>query len=79
MQQVTAEQLHDDPRIASNAIYSDITNPQYDIDKTYQLLRSIYYEKLKNGQYKPVKIINTHGKNPEEMSDEEIVKVFGAE
>lgn len=77
--QFLKERFNNDPRIESNSIYSDITNSQYDIDKTYQLLRSIYYEKLKNGQYKPVKIINTHGKNPEEMSDKEIVKVFGAE
>lgn len=73
------ERFSDDPRISSNPIYSDIENPEYDIDKTYQLLRSIYYEKVQNGQYKPVKIVDTAGKNPEEMTDKQIVKLFGAE
>lgn len=73
------ERFSSDPRIASNPIYSDALSSNYDIKGKYQLMRSIYYEKLNGGQYKPVKIVNTHGKNPEEMSDKEIAKVFGAD
>lgn len=73
------ERFSDDPRIASNPIYSDPTSSDYDISKKYQLLRTIYREKVQTGQYKPVKIVNTHGKNPEEMDDKEITKVFGAD
>lgn len=73
------ERFSSDPQIASNPIYSDALSSDYDIKGKYQLMRSIYYEKLNGGQYKPVKIVNTHGKNPEEMSDKEIAKVFGAD
>lgn len=65
------------PEVANNPVYSDILNPNYDIEKTYNVMRQAYYTRLNNKQYLPVKVVDTHGKNPEEMSDSSIETLFG--
>lgn len=73
------ERFGNDQVIVSNPVYSDITNPNYDIDKRYHAMKGIYETQLTNHQYHPVKIIKVPGdKNPEELSDKDIIKLFGA-
>lgn len=72
------ERFADDPRVADNPVYSNALNPNYDIEKTYNLLKSIYEEKQATQEYTPVKLVQVPGgQNPETLSDSEIEKLFG--
>lgn len=73
------ERFGNEQEIVSNPVYSDVMNPNYDIDKRYHAMKGIYETQLTNHQYHPVKIIKVPGdKNPEELSDKDIIKLFGA-
>lgn len=72
------ERFGNDPRITQNPIYADPSNPNYNIDKKYHVLLSIYNEQKTLHQYKPVKVVTVpNGKNPESLDDDEINKLFG--
>ena len=58
-------------------MYSDASNPSYDIEKRFNMLKKIYHGKKALGQYQPLKIVDTKGKDPEAMNESEIDKVFG--
>lgn len=72
-----AERFGSDPQIIGNPMYSDASNPSYDIEKRFNMLKKIYHGKKALGQYQPLKIVDTKGKDPEAMNEAEIDKVFG--
>lgn len=72
-----AERFGDDPAVVGNAIYSDPTDPGYDIEKRYDLMMSLYKQAKAEGKYHALKIVDTDGKNPETLSDDDIKKLFG--
>lgn len=72
------ERFGDEPRITANPVYSDAYDPKFDLDQRFNAMKSIYVGKKMLGTYKPLKVIDTKGKAPEEMSDEQINKLFGA-
>lgn len=73
-----SERFGQEPELTSNPIYSDPTNPNYDIDKRYNIMKNIYLEQKRNNQYRPLKLVDVpNNKNPEELDDNTIEKLFG--
>lgn len=72
-----SERFSNNPVITNNPIYSDQMDPNYDIEKRYNMMLDLYQSQKATGEYKPLKAIDTGDENPEEMDDQEIEKVFG--
>lgn len=71
------ERFGNDPAIANNPIYNDPMDPNYDIEKKYKMMMKLYNDQKATGHYYVLKLVDTHGKNPEQMDNDELNKVFG--
>lgn len=74
-----AERYENRPEIANNPVYGDPLSPNYDIEKKYYAMKHIYDTEMANNQYRPLKIVRVpNDANPDELSNSDIVKLFGA-
>lgn len=74
-----AERYENRPEIANNPVYGDPASPNYDIEKKYYAMKHIYDTEMANNQYRPLKIVHVpNDANPDELSNSDIVKLFGA-
>lgn len=74
-----AERYENRPEIANNPVYGDPLSPNYDIEKKYYAMKHIYDTEMANNQYRPLKIVQVpNDANPDELSNSDIVKLFGA-
>lgn len=74
-----AERFANRPEIANNPVYGDPASPNYDIEKKYYAMKHIYDTEMANNQYRPLKIVQVpNDANPDELSNSDIVKLFGA-
>lgn len=71
------ERFGNDPAITNNPIYNDPMDPNYDIEKKYKMMMQLYNDQKATGHYYVLKLVDTHGQNPETMDNDELDKVFG--
>lgn len=71
------ERFGDEPKIKAEPRFDVMNKDIFDIQKKYKAMYQIYKSQKAAGIYKPLKQINTNGRDPLSMSDQDINKLFG--